>query len=74
MTLDTPLQRSLPAYPPPISRAIVQRQNELAFRKAYVQRQRGDVESNRPAAAIRDAIAQLRRENPTISLTQESIY
>jgi RsiW-degrading membrane proteinase PrsW (M82 family) len=65
--------RSLHTYPPPIGRAIVQRQNELAFRKAYVQRQGGDVESDRPVAALRDAISQLRRESPTISSAQESI-
>lgn len=65
--------RSLPAYPPSIGRAIVQRQNELAFRKAYVQRQGGDVESDRPVLALREAIAQLCHESPTISSAQKSI-
>jgi RsiW-degrading membrane proteinase PrsW (M82 family) len=52
--------RSLPAYPAHLGRAIVQRQNELAFRKAYVQRQGKMVEGDRLAEVIRDAIAQLR--------------
>ena len=52
--------RSLPAYPAHIGRAIVQRQNELAFRKAYVQRQGKMVEGDRPGEAIRAAIVQSR--------------
>lgn len=65
--------RVLPGYPKPISRAIVQRQNELAFRKSYVQRQGGDVESDRPIFLLRDAIAQLRHKSPGINSAQESI-
>jgi hypothetical protein len=53
-------RRSLSAYPAPIGRAIVQRQNELAFRKAYVQRQGKAVEGDRPAEMIRATIVQLR--------------
>lgn len=61
--------RSLHTYPIPISRAIVQRQNELAFRKVYVQRQGGDLEGDRPIADLRDAITKLRRTSPTIRST-----
>jgi hypothetical protein len=51
----------------------VQAQNELAFRKAYVQRQGEDVDSDRPVVALRDEIVRLRRESPAINSTQESI-
>jgi hypothetical protein len=65
--------RSVAGYPQAVARAIVQAQNELAFRKAYVQRQGEDVDSDRPVVALRDEIARLRRESPAIKSTQESI-
>jgi RsiW-degrading membrane proteinase PrsW (M82 family) len=52
--------RTIPGYSKPVARKILQRQNELAFRKEYLQTHGGDLENDAPLQAIRQEIAQLR--------------
>ena len=52
--------RSFTGYSRKVMRKIRGAQNELAFRKDFVQRHGGDTSSDPPAQAIREEITQLR--------------
>ena len=59
--LDAPFQgRVVPGYPKKIAAAILDAQDELAFRKWHVERDGGDVEQDELVQAWRARIAQLR--------------
>jgi RsiW-degrading membrane proteinase PrsW (M82 family) len=52
--------RTVPGYPKKIAKAILQLQNELAFRKEYLLAHDGDPNIDPPAQMIREEIARLR--------------
>jgi protease PrsW len=58
--------RSISGYPQNVSKKIRGLQNELAFRKEYVLRMNGDIDTDPPVQAIREEIVKLRAaSNPT---------
>jgi RsiW-degrading membrane proteinase PrsW (M82 family) len=48
--------RRVPGYPKKVAKAIRSLQNELAFRKEFVQRHRGDLDTDPPIAALKRLI------------------
>ena len=52
--------RWIAGYPRPMTRSLRSLQNELAFRKEFIQRYGGALSNDPPAQAIRAAIGRLR--------------